>query len=118
MNILITLDFDGSTESDSYGSTESDSFGIVSDDSLEDEKKSIDEEADREEKSGAVVKLTKTCPKCNLEIAKCQEVFSGKKCNAKIGSAYNCKMHCNKVDGKRHVAGTCQRLFRIDPFPK
>ena len=65
-----TMDFDGSTESDSYGSTDSDSFDMVSDDSLEDEKKSIDEEADWEEKSSAVVKLTKTCPECNLEIKK------------------------------------------------
>ena len=70
LNILITMDFDGSTESDSYGSTESDSFDIVSNDSLEDEKKSIDEEADGEEKSSAVVKLTITCPECNLEIKK------------------------------------------------
>ena len=70
LNILITMDFDGSTESDSYGSTDSDSFDMVSDDSLEDEKKSIDEEADWEEKSSAVVKLTKTCPECNLEIKK------------------------------------------------
>ena len=133
LNILITMDFDGSTESDSYGSTESDSFGIVSDDSLEDEKKSIDEEADGEEKSSADVKVTKTCPKCNLEIkkirytvhvkncgsqAKCQEVFNGKTCNAKMGSPYNYKVHCRRVEGKRHVAGTCQRLFTIDPFPK